>query len=125
LNCEDTTIISDRDKRLQAAENDLEYANHVFCIQHLAENAKSRFGMEAQRKFIGLTYARMKEQYNSGMDSLKETHRNAYKYILSINPALWVTLFSPADVGAIQHQTSLGLLMFYFEKTDSCPVLTY
>jgi hypothetical protein len=54
LDCEYTTIISDRDKRLQAAENDLEYANHVFCVQHLAENAKSRFGMEAQRKLLPL-----------------------------------------------------------------------
>jgi len=71
LDCE----ISDRDKGLQAAENDLEYANHVFCVQHLAENVKARFGMEARRKFIALTYARTNEQYNNGMDSLKETHR--------------------------------------------------
>jgi len=57
LNCEDITIISDRDKGLRAAENDLEYATHVFCVQHLAENIRSRFGMELRRKFIALTYA--------------------------------------------------------------------
>jgi len=91
--CEDTTIISDRGRGLQAAENDLEYANHVFCVQHLAEDVKARFGMEARRKLIDLVYARTKEQHNIGMDSLKKTHRNAYMYILSIDPALWATPF--------------------------------
>jgi hypothetical protein len=38
----------------------------------------------------------MKEQYNNGIGSLKETHRNAYMYVHTFFPsipALWVTHF--------------------------------
>jgi hypothetical protein len=83
------------------------------------------FGTEARRKFIALTYARAKEQYKDGMDSLKGTHRNAYIYILSIDPAFWATPFITGQRWGHTHQTLLRLLMLYFEKTDACPVLIF
>jgi len=90
--CGDTAIISDRDKGLEAAENDLEYANYVFCVQHLAENVRSRFGIEARREFIALAYARTKKQYNDGMDSHWRRLIEMHMYI-SIDLALWATPF--------------------------------
>jgi hypothetical protein len=57
LDGELTTLISDRDKGLQAAEDELEHVKRAFCVQHIAANVQTKYGIEARRKFVSCTCA--------------------------------------------------------------------
>jgi hypothetical protein len=96
LDVETTTLISDRDKGLQAADNQLAYAKRAFCTQHIASNVQTKFGIEARRKFVAATYARTVEQYDTAMQTLRETHGGAYMYIIAIDKTLWAAPFMEA-----------------------------
>lgn len=50
-----TTLISDRDKGLQATDDELRHAMRTFCTQHIAASVQAKFGIEPRRKFDAAT----------------------------------------------------------------------
>jgi hypothetical protein len=99
-----TTLISDRDKGLQSADNQLENAQRAYCIQHIAANVQAKYGIEPRRKFIACTYTMTEGAWNTAMDALKDIHRDAYMYVLGIHRHLWAPPFMTAKTWG--HPTS-------------------
>jgi hypothetical protein len=96
LDVETTTLISDRDKGLQAADDELGYVKRAFCTQNIATNVQAKFGIEPRRKFVAVTYARTEEQWDKAMDTLRESHRGAFMYVTGIDRTLWAAPFMEA-----------------------------
>jgi zinc finger SWIM domain-containing protein 3 len=99
-----TTLISDRDKGLQSADNELQHVGRAYCIQHIAANIQSKFGLETRRKFISCTYAQIEKAWNDTMQALREVHGGAYMYVVGIDSSLWAPPFMTAKTWG--HPTS-------------------
>jgi hypothetical protein len=93
LDSNSTTLISDRDKGLQSADDELQHIGRAFCVQHIAANVQSKFGIEPRRKFIDCTYARTEEAWDDCMQKLRETHGPAYMYVVAIDRGMWAPPF--------------------------------
>jgi zinc finger SWIM domain-containing protein 3 len=104
LNTETTTLISDRDKGLQSADNELQHVGRAYCVQHIAANVQTKFGIEPRRMFVNCAYARTKEAWGSAMEILKDTRHSAYMYALGLDPAMWAAPFMTAKTWG--HPTS-------------------
>jgi hypothetical protein len=96
LDVETTTLISDRNKGLQAADDKLGYVKRALCTQHIAANVQAKFGIEPRRKFVAVTYARTEEQWDKAMDTLREPHSGAFMYVTGIDHTLWAAPFMEA-----------------------------
>jgi len=91
-----TTLISDYDKRLQSAEDELEFTKRTYCTQHIAVNVQSRYGIEVRRLFVATTYTRTVAQFNQVREKLCDANRQAYLYVNAIDISLWVALYMVA-----------------------------
>lgn len=91
----EATIISDRDKGLQSAEEIL--APKIFrahCCFHLRENFKTRLGIRlTEFYFAKIANARTEQLYDSNIHLLRQENPLAAEYFASIDRALWVTAF--------------------------------
>ena len=72
IDTERTVIISDRDKGLESALDELPEAGRAVCVQHLSENVKTRYGIAARKLFMDATYALTRQEWDTRMRILKE-----------------------------------------------------
>jgi hypothetical protein len=93
---DETTLISDRDKGLQSAEDELEFAKRAYCTQHMAANVQSRYGIEVRRLFVAATYARTVAQFDEAMEKLRDANGQAYLYVNAIDVSLWAAPYMVA-----------------------------
>lgn len=91
----EATIISDRDKGLQSAEEIL--GPKIFrahCCFHLYENFQTRFGIRlTELYFAKIANAKTEQAYDSNINLLRQEKPPAAEYLASIDQELWVTAF--------------------------------
>jgi hypothetical protein len=95
INRRDTTLISDRDKGIIAADSILADTRRAFCCQHIAENIKCRFGQEASQKFWKIAYARSEAAFTTAMQELELFKPQAARYVAELPRVQYATAFFP------------------------------
>lgn len=75
-------FVSDREKGLLDGIDDIfPRGHHCYCIWHMGQNIKKKFGEDVRKKFDGLVYAGSIEQYNRRFERLKDEDPEAAHYI--------------------------------------------
>jgi len=81
--------MSDRDKGLKAADDELGQANRADCTQHLkAKTYKKTFGLAATKSFEILAAAKTNDDYRTEFDKLSREDPRAAEYITKIDHQL-------------------------------------
>jgi hypothetical protein len=87
-----TTIISDRDKGLRAADDEIPLASRAICLEHLSRNIQQNFGLQAKTIFDArIRYALTDQGLEAGFNELGEHSQRAVNYLRGIDLALWAT----------------------------------
>ena len=74
--------MSDRDKGLQAADDEIPLAARAFCVEHISRNIQKKFGMPLRTAFnSGLRFALTVEKFQAGLAKLNEISPQAAKYV--------------------------------------------
>jgi transposase-like protein len=107
INEPEVTIMSDRDKGLKAADDELGQTNRAYCTQHLKGNIQKNFGLAATKSFGTLGAAKTNDEYRTEFDKLSQEHPRAAVYIIKIDPQLWAT---PYLKGKRYDQTTSNLV---------------
>jgi hypothetical protein len=87
-----TTIISDRDNGLRAADDEIPLASRGICAEHLSRNVQQNFGLQAKTIFDArIRYALTEERLEAGFNELGEHNQRVVNYLRGIDLALWAT----------------------------------
>src|SRR5438046_10224192 len=85
--------MSDRDKRLQAADSELDFFARAWCTWHIQQNIKNRIGGQngelASKLFESLTHATNETQYNFILNEIHKVSSEGADYIKGIPQELW------------------------------------
>ncbi|KAI9783460.1 MAG: hypothetical protein M1816_001384 [Peltula sp. TS41687] len=92
-----TVVISDRDKGLLAADDELKHARRAYCYFHISQNIAQHHGQAARSAFWELSRAYDTGAWEKAIAKLKLTGDglNAHDYVLSIDTSLWAARFFP------------------------------
>jgi hypothetical protein len=85
-------VTSDRSKGLiNAVQTCLPLAHHRYCALHLLGNIKSgrAFNQADKSLYWSIVAANTKEDFDTRMAVLKDTHKEAYEYLSQIDPKHW------------------------------------
>lgn len=89
-----TTLISDRDKGLLAAEKILGvHVTRAICCFHLKENFVKRYTRALEHLFWSLANSKTHDEYASRMSKLRDINSQAADYLTAIDASLWVTAY--------------------------------
>lgn len=91
-------VTSDRCKGLlNTVTNNLPNSYHRYCALHLLGNIKGgrNFNEEDRTLYWNIVYAGTEVEFNSNMDKLKLTHKEAYEYLKDIDPKFWTNWAFP------------------------------
>ena len=95
----DATLISDRDKGLQAADSELDSFTRAWCVWHIQQNIKNRVGGqngELSSKLFGtLAHASDETKYDQILNEISKVSSEATAYINGIPRELWCLAFFP------------------------------
>ena len=82
------TLISDRDKGLQAADEELDFFTRAWCTWHIQQNIKHRVGGQdgelVSKLFESLVHASDEPQYNSILNKIRKVNSQGADYIKEI-----------------------------------------
>ena len=93
LNSPMTAIMSDRDKGLRAADNEIPLANRAFCVEHISRNIQSNHGVPSLVAFnTHIRFSLIGERVRTGFAKLRDISPQAAAYLENIPLALWATL---------------------------------
>ena len=88
--------MSDRDKGLCAADDDIPLASRAICLEHLSRNLQKNCGLSARKIFTSaIRFALTEEKLQAGMDELQEASPKAVGYLRSIDLTLWAAPHFP------------------------------
>ena len=88
--------MSDRDKGLRAADDEIPLATRAICLEHLSRNLQKNCGVAARNIFnSAIHFALTEEKLQAGMDKLQEVSPQAVDYLRGIDLALWATPHFP------------------------------
>jgi hypothetical protein len=104
INQPTTTVISDRDKGLTAADDEISLAGRLFCVQHIGANVKTRFGIAAQAAFKRLTNAFSIDTFQHFLREFQELNKPAADYVMAIDLNMWAPPYTTAR--CYGHRTS-------------------
>lgn len=86
----DAVLISDRDKGLLAADQELNNFHRAYCCWHIQKNIKDSHGGElASKIFMELIYASNQVQWDAIFKKLEKASSKAAEYIKKLDTALW------------------------------------
>lgn len=89
-----TTIMSDRDKGLTAADNEIPLAGRAFCTEHISRNIQTNFGLASRDAFnTHLRFTTTQSSYNIGLEKVRAVNMRAANYIEKMDSGLWATPF--------------------------------
>ena len=76
---------------MNTVKNKLPNSYHRYCALHLLGNIKGgrNFTDEDRRLYWNLVYSNTSEEFESFMDKLRSTHKEAYDYLKEVNPKYW------------------------------------
>ena len=87
-----TTIISDRDKGIDAADDRVPRAHRAYCLEHLSRNVQENLGLPSRTAFNShLHFALTEEKLRTGFDKLSEISPQATEYLCNVNLSKWAT----------------------------------
>ena len=115
-------ITSDKAKGLQnAIRSELPNSFHRFCALHLLGNIKSgRAFNESDRKlYWDIVFSDSESKFNENMKILQNTHKEAYEYLITLNPAEWTNwAFSALMWGHVTNNLSERAVKFIGTDND-------
>ena len=89
-----TTIISNRDKGLPAAYDEIPLAKHAYCVEHISRNLQTKFGMRAWVVFnTHLRFVYAEEKFQLRLQKLEEASPQAADYVQRIDTTMWANPF--------------------------------
>jgi hypothetical protein len=89
-----TTIMSDRDKGLTAADSEIPLAGRAYCTEHISRNVQTHFGMASREAFNAhIRFAKTKTSYHQGLDKVRSINQRTANYLEKLDPGLWATPF--------------------------------
>jgi len=92
INHPSTTIISDRDKGIDAADDRVPRAHRVYCLEHISRNLQTNFGLPSRTTFNAeIRFALTETKLRAGFDKLATVSSQALDYLRNINMSMWVT----------------------------------
>ena len=81
--------MSDRDKSLRAADDEIPPATRAICLEHLSRNLQKNCGVAARNIFnLAIRFALTEEKLQAGKDKLQEVSPQAVNYLRGIDLAL-------------------------------------
>ena len=90
LSEEETVFISDRDKGLVAADDELgENILRAVCAQHLKDNFTTRFSRTLKPLFWRIVRANSVARFDALIEELRKANPLAAQYLLDAEPELW------------------------------------
>ena len=97
--------MSDRDKGLRAADDEIPLATRAICLDHLSRNLKNELWLRCT-EYIQFChpFALTEEKLKAGMDELQIVSPQAIDYLRGIDHALWATPYFPGR--RYSHNTS-------------------
>ena len=89
--------MSDRDKGLHAADDEIPLATRAICLEHLSRNLQKNYGVATRNIFnSAIRFALTEEKLQAGKDKLQEVSPQAVNYLRGIDLALWATPHFPS-----------------------------
>jgi hypothetical protein len=96
INTPVTTLMSDRDKGLRAADDEIPLCTRAICLEHLSRNLQTQFGKPTRTLFNSkIRFTRSAEKFEAGMAELQEETPRAAAYLRDIDLSLWSTPHFP------------------------------
>jgi len=85
LNSPRTTIMSDRDKGLRAADNEIPLANRAFCIEHISRDIQKNYGVPFRVAFNAhIRFSPTEQRVRTGFAKLRDISPQAAAYLEDI-----------------------------------------
>jgi len=92
INHPSTTIISDRDKGIDAADDRVPRAHRAYCLEHISRNLQTNFGLPSRTTFNAeIRFALTETKLRAGFDKLATVSPQALDYLRNINMSMWAT----------------------------------
>jgi hypothetical protein len=87
---ETCVLISDRDKGIAAAEDELgDHIIRAVCCQHLKENFTSKFSRTLKPLFWEIARAPTVQKFDAAIEKLRAANNDAANYLILSDPCLW------------------------------------
>lgn len=89
------TIMSDRDKGLIAADDEIPLAGRAFCIEHISRNIGTNFGLASCTSFNShIRLAKTESSFRTGHGTLRAINSRGATYVeCTIDKSLWSSPF--------------------------------
>ena len=85
-----TMMISDRDKGLLKADNEIPLANRALCVEHIFRNLQNTYGRPSRLIFNQqIRHTLTEQKVQAGFAALRDTSPNAAEYLEDIPLILW------------------------------------
>jgi hypothetical protein len=91
-------LISDRDQRLLAADQEVfgDTINRLICCFHLKGNLCKRYSGTVPKFFCPIVNSKTLLEFSSNIESLHRYNCAAADYLIAIDRSMWVTAFYTA-----------------------------
>lgn len=88
-------IMSDRDKGLIAADDEIPLAGRAFCTEHILRNIGTNFGLVPRTSFNShIRFAKTEPSFTTGLETLGAINSRDAAYVeCTINKSLWSSPF--------------------------------
>jgi len=89
-----TTMISDRDKGLLKADNEIPLVNHALYVEHISRNLQNTYGLPSRLIFNQqIRHVLTEQKVQAGFAAVHDTSPNAAEYLEDIPLILWSSLY--------------------------------
>jgi len=95
VNLPGVTVMSDRDKGLESADDELPFTYRSYCTQHIKNNIQQKFGLKARDLFAKIANAQTKEFYQLILAEIAEFSKPLADYINKIDRMKWAAPYFP------------------------------